>query len=308
MGPRPAPDAKAGGSLPRLIATDLDGTLLGADRTISPRTAHALAKAAAADAVVVFVTGRSLRTLPRVYACLDARYPAICAHGAVLYEAETDRVRHHQPLLAADVREVCRRLREVAPGTVFAAAVHHGRKLVCEQGWPNRHTMPDRVVTADLDQLASGEPVKLIARAPDIPADSFHQLVDHAVGDIVTASLVGRGGLVEMTRRGVTKATTLAAFAADLGIESSDALAFGDMPGDIPMMRWAGRSVAVDNADPTVRTAADETTLPNTADGVADHLERLFTPDLHRPTQNNAAEFPGRLHDLPLGRTPAYLR
>ena len=79
-----------------------------------------------------------------------------------------------------------------------------------------------------------------------------------------------------MTRKGVTKASALAAVAGELGVSAADVLAFGDMPNDVSMLRWAGRSVAVANAHPDARAAAREVTVSNLDDGVAVYLERLL--------------------------------
>ena len=83
-------------------------------------------------------------------------------------------------------------------------------------------------------------------------------------------------GLVEISARGVTKATGLAALAGRLGIPAGDVLAFGDMPNDVTMLHWAGTAVVVANAHPAAREAADAVTLSNVDDGVAEYLERLL--------------------------------
>jgi hydroxymethylpyrimidine pyrophosphatase-like HAD family hydrolase len=81
---------------------------------------------------------------------------------------------------------------------------------------------------------------------------------------------------VEISASGVTKATGLAALGERLGIGPADVLAFGDMPNDVPMLLWAGRGVAVANAHPAAKAAADDQTLSNVDDGVAAYLERLL--------------------------------
>jgi HAD superfamily hydrolase (TIGR01484 family) len=80
-------------SLPRLIATDLDGTLIGRHDRVSRRNEAALARASAAGAVVVLVTGRPVRWMPTVYEQLDGPYLAVCANGAVVYDPAGDKVR-----------------------------------------------------------------------------------------------------------------------------------------------------------------------------------------------------------------------
>ncbi|MEN3307669.1 MAG: hypothetical protein V7603_3871 [Micromonosporaceae bacterium] len=263
-------------ALPRLIATDLDGTLVGAGFAVSRRNALALTRASAAGTVVVLVTGRPIRWLPLVYADLGAGYPAVCANGAVVYDPTEDLVRDSWPLRPAEVREVCTRLRDRVPGVLFAAEVDGGRRLLHEPAWPVRHDADNRAQAADLDELAGTPVVKLLARDPGRDSDSFTALAGATVGDLVEATHSSYSGLVEMSRRGVTKATGLARVAAERGITAPDVLAFGDMPNDISMLSWAGRSVVVANAHPLARAAADEITLSNVDDGVAAYLEPLL--------------------------------
>ena len=82
--------------------------------------------------------------------------------------------------------------------------------------------------------------------------------------------------LLEISAAGVSKASALARLCESRGIDRSDVIAFGDMPNDLPMLAWAGYSVAVANAHPDVRAAADEVTASNDESGVALVLERLF--------------------------------
>jgi Cof subfamily protein (haloacid dehalogenase superfamily) len=264
------------GGLPRLIATDLDGTLIGRDYLVSPRGAQALARAAAAGMVVVLVTGRPVRWLGHVYGQLAAEYLAVCANGAVVYDPGTDAVLDSWPLSPQLLGGVCARLRAAIPGVVFAAEVSGGRVLKHEPAWPLRYeaSTPD-VYAVGPAELVAEPAVKLLARDGERDSDEFTALIESLVDGTVEATHSSRSGLVEMSARGVTKATGLAAVADELGIAAAEVLAFGDMPNDVPMLRWAGRSVAVRNAHPAARAAADEVTESNVDDGVAGYLERL---------------------------------
>jgi Cof subfamily protein (haloacid dehalogenase superfamily) len=274
---RPAePLAARASRLPRLIATDLDGTLLGVDFAVSERSTVALRRASAAGSVVVLVTGRSVRRLSSVYTALGARYLTVCANGAVLYDPDEDLVRECRPIEPNVVREVCLRLRERVPGVVFAAHVECGRRVMYEPRWPVRTDAEEAAFLAGTEAQGDLRVVKLQARTPAGDSDRFYELVTETVGDQVEATRQGYRGLVEMSRRGVTKATALAAVAGNLGISPADVLAFGDMPNDVSMLRWASRSVAVANAHPEARAAAREITSSNVEDGVAIYLERLL--------------------------------
>jgi HAD superfamily hydrolase (TIGR01484 family) len=267
-------------SVPRLVATDLDGTLVGAGGLVSPRSARVLARLAADGVAIVLVTGRPLRWLHIVYEQLGARYLAVCANGAVIYDPVTEKVRDSWAIAPGLLREVCLRLRAAIPDVVFAVEVDDGRVMRYEPTWPVRwdEGQPG-VVPGSLADLTAEPAVKLLARTPGMGPDEFVALAESIVDGRVVPTHSSHSGLVEMSARGVTKATGLATVAAELGIDPADVLAFGDMPNDVPMLRWAGRSVTVSNAHPAARAAADEVTLSNEDDGVAAYLERLLPAD-----------------------------
>jgi hydroxymethylpyrimidine pyrophosphatase-like HAD family hydrolase len=82
--------------------------------------------------------------------------------------------------------------------------------------------------------------------------------------------------VVEVSAAGVNKAAALKELAADLGVEPDEVVAFGDYPNDLPMLQWAGRSIAPANAHPEVLARVDEVTASNHDDGVALAIERLL--------------------------------
>ena len=262
--------------LPRLIASDLDGTLLGAGGAVSRRTAAVLREFAATGTVVVLVTGRPIRWLPPVYEELGTVYPTVCANGAVVYDPVADLVRDSWPVHPAILREACTRLRARVPEVVFAVEIDGGRGLRHEPGWPRGSSLDIGAAPAKLDEMIARPVAKLLAGCLDRGADEFAEMVTHSVGDIVEATYSSGKAVVEMSRRGVNKATGLAQVAAEYGVAAEDVLAFGDMPNDVSMLSWAGRSVAVANAHPLVRAVADEVTLSHLDDGVAAYLERLL--------------------------------
>lgn len=266
------------GELPRLIATDLDGTLVRQDRSVSQRTAEALARITARGTLAVIVTGRPVRWLSQVYDQLREPLPAICANGAVVYDPVSDRVLRANPLAPELLAEVTRRLRAEVPGAVFAVEVEDGRELRHDAEWPLRWDAGDpgiRALTTP-EEVASVPAVKLLVRAGHQDPDAFVRIVAAALGGLAEATHSSYSGLVEISAAGVTKAAGLAWFCEQRGIEAADVIAFGDMPNDVPMLTWAGRAVAVANAHSAVREIADDVTLSNDEDGVAAYLEDLF--------------------------------
>ncbi len=269
------------GEPPRLIATDIDGTLLSDDRTLSPRTAAVLARISARGTPVVLVTGRPIRWLKLVYDQLSEPLPAICANGAVVYDPVTDEVLRADPLAPELLAEVARRLRAEVPEVSFAVEVVDSREMRHEPHYPLRWDADHDAIRAveSPEELHAAPAVKLLARAGQQDPDAFVALVAGALAGLAEATHSSYSGLVEISAAGVTKAAGLAWYCSRHGIDPAGVVAFGDMPNDVPMLTWAGRGVAVANAHRAVLEIADEVTEANTADGVAAYLERVFGLD-----------------------------
>jgi hydroxymethylpyrimidine pyrophosphatase-like HAD family hydrolase len=233
-----------------------------------------LRRAADTGATVVVVTGRPPRWLAPVAVDTGHVGLAVCANGAYVYDLSADEI-VEEHLLTADVARSCvRRLRLALPDLSFA--VERGAGFGYEPGYRPRWAVPDEAVVADVDALL-GDPVgKLLARHEALTADELLALASEVVGDVVTLTHSSREGLLEISAAGVSKATTLATLCAERGLDSGDVVAFGDMPNDLPMLAWAGWSVAVATAHPDVLAAVDEVTRSNDEDGVAVVLERLY--------------------------------
>jgi Cof subfamily protein (haloacid dehalogenase superfamily) len=262
----------------RLIATDLDGTLLRRDETISARTGAVLKRITAEGGHVALVTGRPLRWLAGVYAQLPVAIPAVCANGAVVYDPDSDTAVHTAPLLPRTLAEVCRRLRAEVPDVAFAVEVEDGRSMRHEHAYPLRWDNADPAVRAlaTTDELFARPAVKLLARAGDRDPDAFAEVVSGCIAGLAEATHSSYSGLVEISAVGVTKAAGLAWLCERIGVDRAEVLAFGDMPNDLPMLTWAGRSVAVANAHAAVLAVADDVAPSNDEDGVAAYLELLL--------------------------------
>jgi Cof subfamily protein (haloacid dehalogenase superfamily) len=260
----------------RLVATDIDGTLIHTDGTLSARTLEVLA---ALPVPAVLVTGRPLRWMRQLYDQLPEPLPSICANGAVVYDPETDQVLRADPLSVDLLLDVTKRLREAVPDVVLAVEVEDGRSFWYEEAWPVRWTGElDLVrVLATPEELTSVPAVKLLARSATSAPEEFYELVTRTLGGTAEATHSSSSALVEISAAGVTKAAGLAWLCERKGITADQVLAFGDMPNDVPMLTWAGHSVAMANAHPAVREVADELTLTNDEDGVAVYLSRTFS-------------------------------
>ena len=257
----------------RLIASDLDGTLLGADGQLSARTQRALAAARQAGIVVVAATGRSHRTaLPRVGAHVDW---AVCSNGAVLYDVARDQVDAHHPigpeLVARLVADVAAHVPEI--GLAWETADGFGADAAFHRLRPSAESL---LVEAPLGQLLEGGAAvtKLLVAHPDLVQDVLLDALRPVLPVEVEATTSG-ADFVEVTATGVDKAFTVGLVCERLGIDRADVLAFGDHLNDLPLLSWAGRAVAMANAHPAVLDVIDERAAPNDADGVAEVLETL---------------------------------
>jgi HAD superfamily hydrolase (TIGR01484 family) len=255
----------------RLVATDLDGTLLRTDGTFSDRTIAALARVQDLGIAVVFVSARSPRTVPLDAARAGVRGFAVCGNGAITYDLAADRVVAHRPFPPEAVARLVTALREAAPGVAFGCELelefgHEPAYLREDSGYP-AHVL-------DALELARRPVTKLIAQHLRLPLPELLSVAAGVVGEDAVATISGTR-FVELNAPGVTKAAAVEALSVDLGIESHETIAFGDNLNDIPLLGWAGRGVAVANAQPEVIAVADEVTSSNDEDGVAVVLESL---------------------------------
>jgi Cof subfamily protein (haloacid dehalogenase superfamily) len=258
----------------RLLASDLDGTLLRPDETVSDRTREALAAARAAGITVVLVSGRPPRSLGPIAERIGVGGMAICANGAVVWDLDSGTMVDWSPLAAELATKLVHALRQAIPGALFAVELETG--FGREAGWSDGlvAARPD-TLEADALELISGPVTKLLVRHPTMAFAEVAERARAAVGDDAVVTWAGLR-LVEISAAGVTKAFALERLCRRLGIAASEVVAVGDMPNDLAMLDWAGTGVAVANAVPEVLDAADEVTAANVEDGVALLLERIL--------------------------------
>jgi hypothetical protein len=269
-------------TLPALIASDVDGTLLDDDESITVRTRQAVRAAVAAGAQFVLATGRPPRWVRPVVDALGFAPMAVCANGAVIYDPSTDRIVSARTLSADVLGELAEIATRIIPGAGLAVervgrSAHDAvtPQFVSSPGYEHAWLNPDDTEVS-LEDLLSAPAVKLLIRKTgSASADMAAALARHVgiEGDITYST---NDGLIEVVPLGISKATGIDEIARPLGITAEDVVAFGDMPNDVPMLRWAGHGVAMGNAHPEALAAANEVTAPNTDDGLARVLERWW--------------------------------
>jgi Cof subfamily protein (haloacid dehalogenase superfamily) len=262
---------------PRLIVSDMDGTLLRWDDTVSEATVAELERWRADGVPVVLATGRPPRWMHRIREVLR-HGTAVCCNGAVLLDLETNEILDEDLLEPAVLRRITDELRRHQPDTWFA--VEYGFEFRHEAIYKPRWDVDvPGVAEATLEEMVAAPVAKLLGRHERLPREEFVALVEEVVGDLATVTNSSGDALVEISAAGVTKASGLAKVAARLGIGAEDVVVFGDMPNDIAAFEWVrdggGRAVAMAHAHPDLLAVATDVTGTNDDDGVAAFLAAL---------------------------------
>ncbi|MDW4908436.1 HAD family hydrolase [Streptomyces sp. ADMS] len=259
----------------RLVATDLDGTLLCSDDSVSARTREALTAATAAGAAHIVVTGRGVRWTRHILDELGYEGLAVCGQGSQVYDVGAHRlltsITLDRQLASLALAKI-----EAEVGPLFLAASRAGLdgEVLVGPGYAGVGSLPFVPLTAPSDLWA--EPLsKIYIQHPTLSADELTKVAARTAGGFVTVTMAGEG-IVELLPLGLSKAKGLSLAARRLGLKPADTIAFGDMPNDVPMFAWAARGVAMANAHAELRAVADEVTSSNDEDGIAVVLERML--------------------------------
>ncbi|MFC4944820.1 HAD family hydrolase [Pseudonocardia sp. GCM10023141] len=269
---------------PRLIASDVDGTLLDPTDRVTARTVAAIERLVAAGSGFVLVTGRPPRWIQPIREQVGVVRLAVCANGALIYDAVADEVLWARTM-DPDTLAV---LAEAAMATLPDCGLAVERSGPAGDG-----SMPSFIADAeylhawdtglqvhlerfDRAALLAEPAVKLLVRCPRLRSEEMLAQLAPVIGTTADLTFSTSKGLIEISPNGVTKATGLAEVARRLDVAAADVIAFGDMPNDIEMLRWAGRGVAMGNAHPALLAVADEVAPSNGDDGIAVVLERFL--------------------------------
>ena len=264
---------------PKIVATDMDGTVIPWDGELTPRVREALLLAHERGAHIVFATGRPPRWMQPVRG-IPGAHRAICGNGAVIIDLRDMHVVQQSLIPVSAARDVVNRMREVLPKANFAVESLDGYHRESDYN-PRWDAGVDLYGVSLIEEKLEDDLIKILVRSPSdlISADEMLAVATRELTGIaqVTHSALPNDALLEISAIGVTKGSALAYLAADWGIDASEAVAFGDNRNDIAMLEWAGRSWAMSDAHEAAKAAADFVT-PGTVDedGVAEVLEELF--------------------------------
>lgn len=271
MPPRPG----AGGREIRGVVSDLDGTLLRSDGSLSPATVVMLGKLADAGHPFVVATARTPRGVRKLVGH-ELLGRVVCANGAVLWDARSDEVIHEScfdPVVLAGAVDCLRGLLPAA-----GVALLSSRVMFVDDAYRRlKGNLPlGSALFSDPEPVVSRHAIVMVAvRHRRLVAEELVVPTAEAFEGLAVASFAGPG-VVDVVPAPATKAVGVARSMVAAGCPPEEIVAFGDMPNDLPMLAWAGRSCAMANGHPTVLQAVDEVVPSNDADGVARTVGRLL--------------------------------
>ncbi len=264
----------------RLLAIDLDGTLLTPQKQITPRTHDLLCQIAQAGVAIVIATGQTSQVLRAVCADLPLTAPQIIENGALIVDLAQDKILHEQLIPDEYILPTLDVLRSFGLYRVY----HTHERVYADKGTPRARAWyrPPVPPVIEVEDVASLYPLRCIKvagiGAADTLRDKRHEL-ERIFADklYVTQSSFD---ILEFLHPNVSKGHALKVIAADLGIASSEVIAIGDNHNDIGMLHFAGIGVAMGNAHDEVKAIADHTTSSNAEEGVAAVIEEMILPEL----------------------------
>ncbi len=265
------------GKRPKLIATDLDGTIVAHYGFISDRTKIAFAAAHAAGIHIYFITGRPIRWMKEIKENFNFGL-GVCGNGALLYDFINEKVLEEWSFSVEAQLETVKRLRQVIPPVSFATEI--GEDFLREKKYVPRWDIGEDNVGVDLiEEVITAPALKMLARCSDgeFSSDEMLALASKALEGIATVTHSNStDSLLEISAVGVSKGATLSKVAGRLGLTADDCVTFGDNPNDFSMLSWASRSWAMADGHPDLMKYAKFQTDPHQEDGVAKVIEQLL--------------------------------
>lgn len=265
------------GKRPKLIATDLDGTIVAHYGFISDRTKIAFAAAHAAGIHIYFITGRPIRWMKEIKENFNFGL-GVCGNGALLYDFINEKVLEEWSFSVEAQLETVKRLRQVIPPVSFATEI--GEHFLREKKYVPRWDIgEDNLGVDQIEEVITAPALKMLARCSDgeFSSDEMLELASKALEGIATVTHSNStDSLLEISALGVSKGATLSRIAGRLGLTADDCVTFGDNPNDFSMLSWASRSWAMADGHPDLMKYAKFQTDPHEEDGVAKVIEQLL--------------------------------
>lgn len=262
----------------KLVAIDLDGTLLSSRKTITRRTHTALHAALERGIHIVLATARPPRSVRTYYQGLKLRTPQINYNGALIWDEPNKRIIAHHPLAVKQAKKVIAFARVAFPEILVSVEIldkwytdHYAdvpeySTETAKQFSPDFIGPLDAFLTVPVTKvMLLGPPEHIAALEKSLPA-KFGKLIGHTRSD---------PHLLQILAPGVSKEAGLATIAESLGVGHGHIMAIGDAPNDIGMLKFAALSIAPENAWPQIKPLVDHVVPSNDEDGIAVALEKF---------------------------------
>jgi len=264
----------------KLIASDLDGTLLRQRQEVTPRTTAAIRAAFDAGVVVVAATGRQITQLPPLVLASGIRY-VVGSNGAIGVDLSDGTILFERLLSPQVAAAIVAHLTAELEGVRFSAVCDGGTHHAAEPGYLDLVNPVERaqwielIKPASLADVVAQPTLKLTVRHPTLSADELLAVLD-ASGLTGFHATTSGAPFLEIQGAGVTKATGVARLCGLLGFDASEVMSAGDARNDVELLEWAAFGVAMGNAVPAAIAAADWTTTRNDEDGLALVIEQVL--------------------------------
>ncbi|KAG2177115.1 hypothetical protein INT43_007771 [Umbelopsis isabellina] len=273
---------------PVLFVTDLDGTLLHTDHSISQRTVKALTRAQELGVEVMIASGRSPRSVHKVIDKLGGLIPdlTLCCNGAIVYDAKHRRVLQKDEIPADVAKTFIKDILKIIPNAGIACEVttETGTDFRCNEEF---RRVREKFIYYDIqvyeDSLAmlndvegsnkililceGWAPAEMYAVCPQSYLDREHSPVTISYSNSFQ---------LEVSAQGVTKGSALSRYCEDRGITTDQVVVFGDEMNDYEMVAWAGTSIVMANGSERTKSVATKVTVSNDEDGVAVEAEAIL--------------------------------
>jgi len=259
----------------KLVAIDLDGTLLRSNKRLSTANARAVAEVTNRGVHVVLATARPPRGVRDIYHRLSLDTLQVNYNGALIHDMPRGKHVFHQPMSVSLAKKIVKFARKMDPDVVISVEVldkwytdHVDDKLPTET---SKHFSPDFV--GPLDAFLTVPVTKLMLLAPPDKLKPIHESVRTKFAKDI-AILISDDYLIQLVHKRVDKANALKLVAEQYQVPREQVMAIGDAPNDLGMVRWAGLGVAMANGWAKLRGAADLIAPANDDDGVAVVLKK----------------------------------
>ncbi len=260
----------------KLIAVDLDDTLLNDELNISPRNRYALQKAAELGALITIATGRMYRSAVPFARELGIEVPIVTYQGALVKNALSGDVLVERPVPLELARVVLAEgyKNKVHMNVYFDDTLYVDNISPEGAGYAQRAGV-EMVPMGNLLEFVRRDPTKILYIASPDVLDKLLTEMHEAMGDrlYITKS---KPNYLEFMHPHATKGHALKALTGKFNISRDQVMAFGDSYNDLDMIRFAGMGIAMGNAPEEIKRQADYITGTNNNDGVAEAIEKFL--------------------------------